>query len=178
MPPLSASLLLHKQPPSEVAAADLLEELRLPAHLEAAATTGLKQALATAVLLSNNLLAEKECAVLRAAIQRDWQEKSDTIDGGPDHQLKLSVDRLAELVSESTLARVIGAARSFDADLRDEDVRGMKCFIRRYARERAREGSEGSEGSARAVAYWVCCARAGTRRRRDRGAHSTPMPAL
>lgn len=132
MPPLSAALLLHTSQPSTVNAHDLIEELKLPHHLKKEALKGLRTEFNDAVMLENGILTSSECEILRTAIHEEWQEKSDTIDGGPDHQLKLSVESFKNLTSNSTLKNILELAKTFSQTLTTSDFKSMKIFIRSY----------------------------------------------
>ena len=99
MPALSRRLLLEGDDPRHVHPEALLEELRLPAEVEASARQGLDQG--SAVLLRSGVLPPAACARLRAAVDGERQQRSDTVDGAPDEQLNLSATRLEELIGDA-----------------------------------------------------------------------------
>ena len=96
MPELTRRLLLHGEDGTSVAAADLLEELQLPAEILEDAQRGL--ASSQAVLRKPAVLSGSACAVLRSAVDAESQSKVDSVDGAPDHQLNLSRARLERLI--------------------------------------------------------------------------------
>ena len=102
MPSLSRRLLLEGAEPSSVAPEALFEDLQLTLDVQQSARNGL--ASASAVLRVPGTLSAIACARLRAAVDSEHQQRCDTVDGAPDYQLNMSVDRLTELIGSSTVA--------------------------------------------------------------------------
>lgn len=109
MPPLSRALLLtgaadcdDKLPDADAPSVKtinpkhLIDELGLGTAERLAAEQGL--ASDDAVLRAQNSLTPEQCAELRQAVDREWRTAPDSVDGAPDIQLNLDVDKLHELI--------------------------------------------------------------------------------
>ena len=105
MPPLSQQLLLLNEEPMNVPPAALLDEVGLPMDMreatERASMSGERE-----VLQKPGVLPAVACAALRAAVDANRQEKVDSVDGAPDHQLNIGHDRLRALVGAPAAARL------------------------------------------------------------------------
>ena len=148
MPILSRHLLLEGVEPSSVPPAELFEDLHLTADVKVAAQRGLGSP--GAVMRRLGVLPPAACARLRAAVDAERQQKSDTVDGAPDEQLNLSADRLDELIDDASASAALwklpaefaasAASRAIDdeqlCELRGglSSARGeAEIFVRRYA---------------------------------------------
>jgi len=123
MPLVSRRLLLEGVSPSDVRPEELLADLHLDEPTAAAARRGLDSA--SAVVRVPGLLPPAACARLRAAVDAERQQKCDSVDGAPDHQLNLSPARLEQLIGSEAaeaLWQLAGAGARDDAEL----------FVRRY----------------------------------------------
>ena len=123
MPLVSRRLLLEGASPSDVRPEELLADLQLDETTVAAARLGLDSA--SAVVRVPGLLPPAACARLRAAVDAERQQKCDSVDGAPDHQLNLSPRRLEQLIGSEAaeaLWQLAGAGARDDAEV----------FVRRY----------------------------------------------
>lgn len=91
----------------------LLEELGMASSERAAAERGL--ASRTAVLQVPAVLNAVQCEVLRAAVDAEWREAPDTVDGAPDIQLNLTLQRLTDLVGDAATAALMRLPAAFVA---------------------------------------------------------------
>lgn len=139
MPPLTRRLLLRGEASSSIDPEALLEELALPAEVSAAARRGL--ASSKTVLTRRGELPSNNCAALRAAVDAEHQEKCDSVDGAPDHQLNVSRDGLEALVGADAVAALWRLPAEFAASQGDAPMAAAledadaQIFIRRYAPE-------------------------------------------
>ena len=133
MPHLSRRLLLEGADPASVDPEALFKDLRLSDADQDAARRGLDSA--SAVLRRPNVLPPAACASLRAAVDAEHSQRCDTVDGAPDYQLNLSVERLDELIGGASAALwqlssdFLGANASSAAEL----AGASEIFVRRYA---------------------------------------------
>ena len=134
MPPLSQQLLLLNSLPAAVDPRALLAELKLPSHILAAAERGLADS--SSVMAAKAVLSPSQCRALREAVDADCQRKSDSVDGGPDHQLKLSRSQLASLVGSPAVEALWSLPSSFSPSLAAAvaaDGQETRAFVRRYS---------------------------------------------
>ena len=93
MPPTVRKLLVDGAPPSSVPVGALLADLRVDPsrHL-------LRGDLRAHIMRKRDFLDEETCASLRAAVDRERNTNIDSVDGAPDHQLRLNMAQLERLV--------------------------------------------------------------------------------
>ena len=82
----------------------LIDELALPPDDRSAAIRGLRSKTCDAVVRVGAAVPPDGCAALQAAVDAEWLTRPDSVDGAPDMQLNLSVDRLAELAGDGAVA--------------------------------------------------------------------------
>ena len=158
MPPLSRRLLLLGEDPRAVSPDGLLDELELPPHLRAAAARGLHHE--HSILTVPDALPPDACARLRAAVDADCNQGSDTVDGGPDHQLNCTREQLTDLLGADAAKKLWTLPSAFaalhkDVDIGIDDVasealddRYLQIFIRRYSAETRPWNPFHTDGSA------------------------------
>ena len=140
MPRLVRRLLLEDVDPLNVSPDELIAELHLPPEAAAAARDGLSR---RSVLSWPALLPPAACARLRSAVDADRQQKCDTVDGAPDEQLNLSVDRLDALISDAAASAALRELPALFAAYDSTPTRAalaldgaeVEVFVRRYAAE-------------------------------------------
>ena len=108
MRPTVRRLLVDGAAPAAISCSDLLADLRVDPskHL-------LGSDIHAHVMRKETALDAETCAVLRAAVDRERQTKVDSVDGGTDHQLNLSVERLRALVGEEAASGLCGLPSAF-----------------------------------------------------------------
>ena len=160
--PQVRNLLLNARPGAEqdthcssVSPSELLRALRLPEAAYRAAVLGLQQEPRHSVLQHQTVLSAMACATLRKAVDAAVVTAKkpcgiDTVDGAPDFQLNVSVDRLAELVGVEGMGTLGRIAHKFEDSQRDsadsvtdglednflavaQQKEGVEVFIRRYS---------------------------------------------
>jgi hypothetical protein len=146
MPPLSRKLLLFDEIEStDIAPHELLAELSLPDEIEEEARRGLSSS--ESILQRKAALSTEACAALRAAVDAEWQEKVDSVDGAPDHQLNLSGEAFERVIGRAAVLDLLQMAADFG---RQQDagappaagpgssphlgLEDAKVFVRRYGR--------------------------------------------
>ena len=144
MPALSRKLLIFGQACDSVDPTDLFHELALPEEVEEEARHGL--ASSASVLRRRAVLSHDACSTLRSAVDSEWQEKVDTVDGAPDHQLNLSREQLEKLIGADAITSLMSAGKDFATSASAGGAAGgsgtsplhldnaTKIFVRRYER--------------------------------------------
>ena len=126
MPRTVKQLLLDNCDPRDVAIEALLADLKIP-PLEGAK-----------VMSEPAVLNPALCAVLRDAVDRKRDEKVDTVDGAPDHQLNIGLKELVSFVGHEA-ARALCALpgefvrRTGTMAAKDVQVMPHEIFVRRYS---------------------------------------------
>ena len=92
MPPTLKRILVDGGDPSEVVVDQLLAELQLPAALTQ-----------TMVMSEPGALSPTACAALRRAVDKERSVEIDSVDGGAEHQLDLSIYELRKLVGAAAV---------------------------------------------------------------------------
>ena len=103
MPPLVRQLLENGDP-SAVSARELLAAL----HRDDATACEPSEVMELPAVLSR-----RACARLRAAVECDRRLCDDSVDGGPEHQLNLSVEQLGLLIGRDEAARLMRLPAEF-----------------------------------------------------------------
>ena len=107
-----------------------------PIPIKAAARRGL--ASSSAVISRPGTLPPAVCGRLRAAVDAERQQKCDTVDGAPDHQLNLSPERLIELIGDAAASAALWrlpsewATHEHKQQALNMSEVGVQIFVRRY----------------------------------------------
>ena len=104
MPAFSRRLLLDRDDPASVSAIALIDELHLETEADARARRALGMRAHDAVHRAAGILPQVACKALREAVDAESQQKVDTVDGAPDHQLNMSRERLDALIGPEAAA--------------------------------------------------------------------------
>ena len=133
MPPLSRSLLLFGDDPGSVDPAELVNELRLDLSTAEDVRRALGARGDEAVLRSPAVLPPAACEALRNAVSTESQQKADTVDGAPDHQLNLSREELESAIGPEAAAALWSLPASFLGEAADAALTSdVEIFVRRY----------------------------------------------
>jgi hypothetical protein len=111
----------------------------LSCHIQAAAERGV--ATTDSVLAMPSYLPPDACARLRGTIDNDWQEKRDSVDGGPDHQLHVTKEQFARVVGSANASKIWKLPHTFEEFSKNIDTEeegqasSWQILIRRYSPE-------------------------------------------
>ena len=103
MPPIVRQLLVDNADPKSVPVAELLEAIG----------RDLSSCEGGVVMEVPAALSPRACAVLRSAVDCDRRLSRDSVDGGPEHQLNLSLDALELLIGRAEVDKLMRLPRDY-----------------------------------------------------------------